>query len=191
MALTSGFKQSMKDRKRKSRRQEVLLSFAFMILGLVEGSSGWNWNMAVPYALVFTRIYRWWDWQRMVKVTSLDDRAVLEHGVVFESLNEAEQKDLLGRYRVGTFVMGYYPDERDAATERESKASAYEVLRWLLPVLTVIYGIGWQVNPDGALRRGWTNGPVVMSWILLLVIALPQLLRMWTEPDEAGELRPI
>ena len=127
----------------------------------------------------------------MVQVSSLDDRAVAEYGVEFEKLGEAQQKELLRRYRVGTYLLGYYPDELEEAQERESFQRAYGVLRWLLPVLAVIYWAGWRVLPEGRVRAGWTDGPVVLMWVLLLVLALPQLIRMWTEPDEVGEPKVV
>ena len=41
------------------------------------------------------------------------------------------------------------------------------------------------------MRAGWTDAPVVMTWVLLLVLALPQLVRLWTEPDDAGDPRVV
>jgi hypothetical protein len=41
--------------------------------------------------------------------------------------------------------------------------------------------------PEGGIRHAWTNGPVVLTWVMLFVLALPQILRMWTVPDDPGE----
>jgi hypothetical protein len=195
MALTYAFKQSMKWRTRRSRRIEVAMFGMFLAIGLSEGGRNLGWNnlglRALPFIIVIGRVYKWWHWQRMVTVSSLDDRAMLEHGVAFEALGEAERKDLLRRYRVGTYIMGYYPDEREETAERESKVQAYAVLRWLLPTLAIIDWAGWLWLPPGAVRAAWTNGPTVMAWMFLLVLALPQVLRMWTEPDEVGEPRVV
>jgi len=43
----------------------------------------------------------------------------------------------------------------------------------------------------GWVRAGWTDGPVVLAWVLLLVLAMPQIVRLWTEPDEVGEARVV
>jgi hypothetical protein len=32
---------------------------------------------------------------------------------------------------------------------------------------------------------------VVLFWVLLLVLALPQILQLWTEPDDMGEPRML
>lgn len=68
---------------------------------------------------------------------------------------------------------------------------AYGVMRWLLPVLAVGYWAGWRLLPVGRMRERWTDGPVVMVWVLLLVLAMPQIVRMWTEPDAVGESRVV
>src|SRR5271170_3854252 len=195
MALSSEFRRSMKNRRQRSRRIEVGLFFMLMAIGLSEGGKSLTFGSlgfrAIPYILVLGRVFRQWRWQRMVQVSSLDDRAVAEYGVEFEKLGEAQQKELLRRYRVGTYLLGYYPDELEEAQERESFQRAYGVLRWLLPVLAVIYWAGWRLLPEGRVRAGWTDGPVVLFWVSLLVLAMPQMIRMWTEPDEVGETRVV
>jgi hypothetical protein len=195
MAVSSEFRRSMKNRRQRARRVEVGLFFMLMAVGLSEsgrpltfGSLGFR---AVPYILVIARVFRVWNSQRMIPVSSLDDRAVAEYGVEFKRLGEAQQKEILQGYRVGTYLLGYFPDELEEARERESYQRAYGVLKWLLPVLAVIYWAGWRVLPEGRVRAGWTDGPVVLAWVLLLVLALPQMLRMWTEPDEVGEPKVV
>jgi hypothetical protein len=87
--------------------------------------------------------------------------------------------------------LNYFPDEREEVEERDSQVRAYAMLRWLLPVIAVIYALGWRLLPVGIVRAGWTNGPVVVAWLFLLVLALPQMIWMWTEPDEVGETRVV
>ena len=112
-------------------------------------------------------------------------------GVEFEKLGEAQQQELLRRYRVGTYLLNDFPDELQAAQEAEGHLRAYELLKYLLPVLAVVYWAGWEWLPEGLVRAGWTNGPVVTAWGVLLVLALPQMVRMWTEPDEVGEPKVV
>jgi hypothetical protein len=195
MAVSRAFRQAMKNRTRRSRRIEVVFFFFMMAAGLSFAGQPFRWGQlsarVLPLIYAIGRIYRLWNWQRMLPVSSLDDRAVLEYGVEFEKLGEAQQKELLRRYRVGTYLLDYYPDELEEARERESFQRAYGVLRWLLPGLAVIYFVGWELLPEGRVRAGWTDGPVVLAWIMLLVLALPQMIRMWTEPDEVGEPRMV
>jgi hypothetical protein len=195
MALSKEFREAMRSRTRRWRRVQVALFFFWMGMGLLEAgrplSFGTLGIRSLPYIWVLGQIFKVWEWQRSIPVSSLDDRSVLEHGVEFEGLREPEQKELLRRYQVGTYRMGYLPDEREGEQERRLHVQAYAVLRRLLPVIAVIYWVGWQLLPLGRMRDRWTDGPVVMTWVLLLVLALPQMIRMWTEPDEVGEPRVV
>ena len=129
MAVSLAFRQAMKRRTRRSRRWEVVFFFGLMALGLCGAGESFRWGglwiFVMPYVYAVGRIYSWqvmnWDWQRrMIPVSSLDDRAMLEYGVVFDKLNEAQQKELLGRYRVGTYLMNFYPDEREEELRGEA-----------------------------------------------------------------------
>ena len=195
MALSYAFRQAVKNRSRRSRRVEVVMFFTFMAMGLADGGHRLSWNnvgiLTLPYFCAAMQVFTSWRWRRALPVSSLDDRAMLEHGAEFEKLGQAEQKDLLKRYRVGTYLMGYFPDEYEEARERESHLRSYGVLRWLLPILAAVYWVGWRVLPDGGIRAAWTDGPVVLFWVLLLVLALPQILQLWTEPDDMGEPRVL
>jgi hypothetical protein len=194
MAVSFAYRQSVKKRRRRSRRTEVVLFFVLMAMGLSEAGSPLVWRnfgvLMMPYILVIGCVFRDWKWQRTITVTSLDDRAMHEYGVEFEQTTPAQQKDLLNRYRVGTFLLGYFPDEYEEAQERESHLRAYEVLRFLLPAIAVLYWLGWRLLPVGGVRAAWTNGPVVLTWLILFVLALPQMLRMWTEPDDPNPAEP-
>ena len=200
MAVSLAFKQAMKKRTRRSRRWEVVFFFVLMAMGLSSAGMHFRWFglwfFVTPYLYAVQRIYSWqvmnWDWQRrMVPVSSLDDRAMLEHGVEFDGLSEVEQKDLLGRYRMGTYLMDFYPDEREKELRGEAHRRAYDVMKVLLPVLAVVYWVGWKLLPEGRLRVGWTDGPVVLAWGFLLVLALPGIILMWTEPDAVGEPKVV
>ena len=35
------------------------------------------------------------------------------------------------------------------------------------------------------------DGPVMISWLAVFVISLPQVIEMWTQPDEVGEPRVV
>lgn len=195
MALSYAFRQAVKNRKRRWRRVEVLLFFGFMANGLVEGGHALTWNnvgsLWLPYFFAIMQIFFRWRQQRLLPVSSLDDRAMVEYGVEFERLGEPQQKELLKRYRVGTYLLNYFPDEYEHARELDWHMRAYAVLRWLLPAMVMIYWAGWRLLPEGGVRAAWTNGPVVLFWVFLLVLALPQILQMWMEPDEVEEPRVV
>lgn len=194
MTVSKAFRQAMKNRTRRSRRTEVVLFFSWIVLGLLHAGRPLTWGNLVfvtsPYLYVIVMFRRWKE-RRLLPVSSLDDRAVFEYGVEFEKLAEAQQKEVLRRYRVGTYLLNYYPDELQVAQEAEAHQRAYDVMKVLLPSLAVAYWAGWNWLPEGRFRAGWTDGPVVLAWMVLLVLSLPQMIRMWTEPDEVGELKVI
>ena len=195
MAVSSGFRTAMKNRSRRSRRLEVLFFFLLMAMGLSYAGLPFRMGQlaARTWPLLFAvgRIFRLWRWQRTIPVSSLDDRAVLEYGVEFERLRESEQKEILRRYRVGTYLLNYYPDEMQAAQEAEAHLRAYDVMKVLLPAVAAVYWAGWELLPEGRFRAGWTDAPLVLTWVLLLVLALPQMVQMWTEPDVVGEPKVV
>jgi hypothetical protein len=191
MALSYEFRQALKHRSRRSRRIQVLLFFAFVAVGLSYAGQPWTWQnfpeQVLPYLMVFTLVYRVWDWTQLLKISSLDDRAMLEYDKEFEQLAKNEQETILRQYRVGTYVVDHLPDERQMEVKRDAHVRASEIVRLLLPAIAVVYWAGWRFLPEGRLRAGWTDGPVVMVWAGLVVVALPQILQMWSEPDDLGE----
>jgi hypothetical protein len=199
MAVSAGFRLAMKSRTRRLRRQEVVFFFLMMAVGLWGAGLPFRWSglwfFVGPYCFAIGRIYSWqvfnWDWQRrVVPVSSLDDRAMVEYGVVFDELGEVEQKALLRRYQVGTYLMNFYPDERETEQRGAAHLRAYDLMKVLLPSLAVVYWAGWHLLPAGRVRAGWTNAPVMLTWMFLLVLALPQMVQMWTEPDEVSVAEP-
>jgi len=189
--VSGGLRRALKNRSRRSQRTEVVFFFVWMAIGLSEAGQpfrlahlGW---LAFPYLWVAGNIFRFWRCQQLLPVSSLEDRAILEYGTEFDRLTEEQQNDLLRRYRVGTYYLNYFPDERQATQEQKAHVRAYGVLTILLPLLAIVYWAGWRWIPEGRFRAGWTDGPVVLAWLVLLVLALPQMIRMWTEPDEIWE----
>jgi hypothetical protein len=194
MAVSFSYRWAVRNQKRKRRRFEVILFFALMAMGLSEAGDPVTWrNLAYhvfPYIMVIANVFRDWRWQRTITVTSLDDRAMNEYGVEFEQATEAQQKNLLKRYRVGTYLLNYFPDEYEEAREREAYLRAYAFLRFLLPAIAALYWLGWKLLPEGDVRAAWTNGPAILTWLILFVLALPQMLAMWMEPDDPNSAEP-
>jgi hypothetical protein len=191
MALSYAFRQAMKFRTRRSRRLEVLMFFSLIVCGLSEAGRPFRWEQfgiaTTPLVLAVGRIFTFWKWRRMTPVSSLDDRATLEYGVEFEQLTAAQQHEVLRRYQVGTYLLNHYPDELQTAREAEAHVRAYAAMRILLLPLVLVYWVGWLWLPQGRVRAGWTDAPTVLLWAALFVLALPQMIQMWTEPDDPGE----
>ncbi len=195
MALSAAFKQSIKERRRRARRLEAVLFISILLLGLLSAGVPFRWeNLVVlvpPYLLVLLTFRRWRS-LGLIRVNSLDDRAMLEYGVTFDKLDDAQEKEILRRYRVGTYLMNYFPDERETELMREAHVRAFDVMKVLLPTVAAIYWAGWKLLPAGRIRTGWTDFPVVLFWLFLMMLGLPQVVHLWSAPDDEDlrELQP-
>jgi hypothetical protein len=190
MALSLASRRMEKNRTQRSRRIEVLSFFVMMAIGLAYAGRPFRWGYFVSVVYAIVRIYQFWRLQ-ILPVSTAHDRAMREYGVEFERLNLSQKQGLERRARVRSYLPNSLPDEMQAARESEASVRAYGVLKILLSLLAVIYWAGWRLLPEGRVRVGWTDAPMVMIWVLLLVLALPQMIRMWREPDDVGEARVV
>jgi hypothetical protein len=122
---------------------------------------------------------------------SLEDRALAEHGVEFEQLSEPE-RELLFKHSLREQWLGRVErDEREEELQQRAARMAFRILRLGLVLFLLGY---WGVcfsRPSGSARAALMVSAVVISWMVMGVLALPQMVRMWTEPDEVGEPRMI
>lgn len=70
-------------------------------------------------------------------------------------------------------------DERETGERDRAHFTAFRMLRWVVLPLCVLLGLLLEVNPHLA----HIYGPAVLWVIALLVLSLPQLVLLWTEPD--------
>jgi hypothetical protein len=154
-----------------------------------------SFAFSVSLALVATAGSRglWLDRGEKLVVKSLDDRAQVRHGVNFDQLSDAEQKEILQRYRVWGYVIDpdSNPDERQTALRLRANAAAFRFLRLALPLFVAAYWAVYFWVPSGPWREALMDSPVLIMWLAVFVINLPMLIEMWTEPDEIGEPRAI
>lgn len=190
-----GLRQALKPRTRRWRRRQVVGFYLFMLFTLLctlgadhHGRHFWNAVWGVWIAL--SALWRWSRREPLV-IQSLDDRAQLAHGVNFDELSTGEQKQILERYRVGRFLLYQTPDERQQSLWLHSAGTAVRFFGRTLPWLVAAYWAVWLWAPAGAWRDMLTDSPVLISWLVVFVISLPQVIVMWTEPDEIGEPRAI
>jgi hypothetical protein len=108
-------------------------------------------------------------------VKSLDDRAQVRHGVNFDQLSDAEQKEILQRYRVWGYIVDpeLNPDERQMALRLHANDVAFGFLRKALPCLAAAYWIVYLWVPAGDLRDALTDSPVLIMWLVIFVVTLP------------------
>jgi len=136
----------------------------------------------IGYAVFFLRILR-----RGSSVTSMEERAQLDFGKPYAKLSLMHRFDVRARVTREFRQGGRPPDERDAVVQREAEQRAFRILRIALPIFALVY---WGVclsMPLGPVRVGLLIGAVVMSVMLIPVMILPDVIRLWTEPDAAPE----
>jgi hypothetical protein len=92
-----------------------------------------HFGLSVCWLVIAMGVGRRWRLSQQRWVTSLDDRAQVEHGMNFEQLSGAQQKEILGRYRLGRFLLDWTEDERQAASRMRANEAAFRFLRVVLP----------------------------------------------------------
>ncbi len=191
-------RRALKKRTRKWRRRQVVWFYVFMFL-IVTFQVGNDHHGRRHFWITINPIVIFWgvgaQWfraqQRVVK--NLDDRAQVSHGVNFDQLTEAEQKEILRKYRIGRYVLDVegVSDERQEAFRLQAKDQAYRFLRAALPWFVAVYWALYLWVPAGDWRDMFMDAPIVVSWLAVFVVTLPSAIEMWTEPDEVGEARAV
>ena len=129
--------------------------------------------------------------RRKMAETSLEDRAIAEHGVEFEQLSEPERGLLYQRLLRERVIGRAARDEREMALQQKAAWMAFRILRPALVLLVLGY---WGVcfsRPCGSARSELMVSAVVISWLVMGVLALPYMVMMWIEPDQVSELRMV
>jgi hypothetical protein len=189
---------ALKRRTRKWRRRRVVVLYCMMLLWPLvtlgndhHGFTHLFWAAFAPF-LVIWQLPQWRRDQQRV-VTNLDDRAQVEHGVNFDQLSEVEQKEMLRRYRVGRYLVDAYwvLDERQEMSRLRASEAAFRFLRVPLLCFAAAYWMVYLWVPAGDWRDMLTDSPVLITWLAVFVISLPQQIEMWTEPDDVGEPRAV
>jgi hypothetical protein len=122
---------------------------------------------------------------------SLEDRAQMEYGKAFAELPEVDQDRLKWfRERERREPSGGL-DEWDAAMQRDAERRAFWMLRRGLPVLVVVYWMACLSASTGPVRAGLLISAVAISGVMMVVLALPEVIRVWTMPDDAAEPRMV
>jgi len=188
---------ALKRRTRRYRRRQVVCFYFFMLVSLIvslgaDHHSFRSFAFAVSLAVVAAGAGGLARPERLV-VKSLDDRAQVRHGVNFDQLSDAEQKEILQRYRVWGYVLDpdSNPDERQTALRLQASAAAFRFLRVALPCFAAAYWMVYLWAPAGQWRETLMDSPVLIMWLVVFVVNLPTAIEMWTEPEECGEPRAI
>ena len=188
---------ALKRRTQRWRRRQVFGFYLVMVTCLlmtVGGDHhGFNafWQALFPILIAASEALSKWRRGQERWVTNLDDRAQVEHGVNFDELSAAEQKEILGRYRIGRHPVDWIPDERQNTARLRANDTAFRILRVALLCFAAAYWMVYLWMPAGPWKQALMDSPVVISWLVVFVISLPRVVEMWTEPDEIGEPRLV
>jgi len=135
--------------------------------------------------------------RRQYSAVSLEDRAQVVYGRAFEDLTERQQGRLRFELRLDLSGGVWWwwwksdPDEREAAMQRDAEVRTFRILKRGLPVLAIV---SWGVclsAPIGPVRLGLLFSAVVISGVVFVVLALPEVIRVWMIPDEVGEPKVV
>ena len=190
---SSRLRRALRWRTRRYRRRQVFwFYFIVAVSALTTLGDAHHRRVEVerallyPAACAFIALKSWsrWSYERWRCVSSLDDRAQVAHGLNFEELSDAEQKEILRRYQVGGRLLDETPDERQEAARLEANDAAFRFLRKTLLWFAAGYWAVWLWMPAGGWRDTLTDSPVIISWLAVFVISLPQVIELWNEPDE-------
>lgn len=190
---SSRLRRALRWRTRRFRRRQVFWFYFAMLLGaaVTLGSDhhtrrGLEWALLLPATAAMTSLKSWsrWSYERWRCVSSLDDRAQVAHGLNFEQLSAAEQKEILRRYQAGARLLDETRNERQEAARLQANDAAFRFLRKALLWFAAGYWAVWFWMPAGGWRDIMTDSPVIIAWAAVFVISLPQVIELWTEPDE-------
>lgn len=180
---------------RRLRRVVMLLWLGVLALD-VWGASSIARRDAVlaiyPTLLLFG--FALWAFRRMeigLARPTLEDRAVMEYGADFEALMEKQRGELFDRQVRESILGRVRRDEREAELRLHAEGVAYRLLRPGLAIAVAGYWAVCMLGPFRAIRGALAATAITFTWFALAVLALPAMVRMWTEPDQVGEPRVL
>jgi len=120
---------------------------------------------------------------------TLEDSAIMQFGSELEMLTEKQCEELYER-RFRDFLLGRAcKDEREAELRLKAEGAAYRLLR---PGLIIVVAAYWAIcllGPFEANREPLAITAIAFTWLAIAVLVLPTMVRMWTQPNEVGEIR--
>jgi hypothetical protein len=172
-----------------------LVSFAAAVLSLCVGPGGGRFYGFAPFISVFQSFGMAVLWMRLLRrnasAMSWDQRAQMEFGRGYSELSRMHQFDVRVRVAREMRQGGRPADERDVAMQREASHRAAQILKIAVPACVLVYWIVCLFLPVGPVRVGLLISAVVMSGVAIPVMILPDLIRLWTEPDEVREMQVV
>jgi uncharacterized membrane protein len=143
-----------------------------------------NALVAVGMGVFLLRLVR-----RSLTRVSTDDRSRLAYERPFDELTGMQQDRVRRQLREDWNEV--LQDEREERMQRDAERRAFRVLQRGLPVLVALY---WGVClslPIGPVRMGLLFSAVAVTGLGLVVLSLPEVIRVWMMPDAVGEPRVV
>jgi hypothetical protein len=139
----------------------------------------------------------WTNVAYMFAGSSTEDLAMLDYGMPYDKLTTSQRREMLVRSRARMFEGCFRADERQSIQLERAERIAYRLLRRTAMAIVILMWAAYLVAPARAFERvlQWgrlmMNSPLMLTWLLLVLIALPTLIRMWTEPDQVVEPKVV
>jgi hypothetical protein len=181
---------------KRFRRIVVLLWIGLLAadpLMIVRLSQSFAFLAALPALLLptVTQLLITWLAFRSMRIglaqPTIEDSALLQFGLTFDALSNRQREELFQR-RFRNFIFGrLHVDEREAELRMRSEVAAYRLLR---PGLVIVGAAYWGVcllGPFESVRGTLVVTAVAYTWLAVAILVLPTMIRMWTQPNEAGE----
>jgi len=162
-------------------------SFGRIVIFATAVSGSFSACMALFYS-------KWLYW---LAGTSMDDLGLMEYGIPYCKLTATQRRPLMKRNRTELLKRCFYPDERQAANQHRAELAAFRLLRRTAILVAAGVWAAYLIAPARALGRLLQSGeilvdsPLFLSWLAIALVALPTLIRLWTEPDQADEPRIV
>jgi hypothetical protein len=122
---------------------------------------------------------------------TLEDSAAMQFGVGFNALSSKEREELFQR-RFRDVILGRVrKDEREAELRLRAEGAAYRLLR---PGMVIVVAAYWAVcllGPFEPIRGALIVTAIAFTWFAVAVLVMPTMVRMWTQPNEVGEVQIV
>ncbi|HEY6852452.1 MAG TPA: hypothetical protein VI320_40355 [Terracidiphilus sp.] len=181
---------------RRFRRIVVLLWIGLLAVDpwmIVRLSQGFAFLAKLPVLLLPTvtqLLITWLAFRSMcigLAQPTIEDSALLHFGVAFDALSNRQREELFQR-RFRNFIFGrLHIDEREAELRQRAEVAAYRLLRPGLAVVGAVYWAICLLGPFEPVRGTLIVTAVTYTWLAVAILVLPAMIRMWTQPNEAGE----
>lgn len=122
---------------------------------------------------------------------TIEDSAMMHFGVAFDALSNRQREELFRR-RFRDLILGrLHKDERETELRAQAEVAAYRLLKPGLAAAGTAYWAVCLFGPFESVRGTLVITAIAYTWLAVGILVLPTMVRMWTQPNEAGETRIV